>query len=285
MKQILSALLLVAALCLPSVNCSATATPAETTIDALGAIMFIGDSYCMGANLDNTQQEISAQSWVQQTIDALGITQSIMACHGGTGFINQSDGVDFQTLLEEHYSDATAGTFGWIIVGGGYNDQYYSHDEIVRRGTQFIERVHELYPSANIAIAMNGWHANDTNIQSALQAVATAYQDLATAAGAVYLSAAEQTLAGGDYFSNDNFHPNAAGQTLLASSMIDFLHSQLAALASTQQDSALLDTSYLTTLVPLGLVAILLASIIIILAVRLRLAKFVRQRRRNQHPY
>lgn len=279
MKKILPLLSLII-LILSPISCFATTTQAEPTINALGTIMFIGDSYCMGANLDNTQQEIPAQSWAQQTIDALNITQSITACRGGTGFINQSDGVDFQALLESKSSDPTAATVGWIIVGGGYNDQYYGHDEIVDRGTEFIQRAHELYPAANIAIAMNGWHATDANIQTALQAVVVAYRDLAAAEGAIYLSAAEQVLADGDYFSNDNFHPNAAGQTVLAGSIIDFLNDQLADLTAAQSASVLLDTTYLTTLVPLGSVAVLLVTIVAILTIRPRLAEAVRRHHR-----
>ena len=208
---------------------STYATEIEVTVNDLGTIMFIGDSYCTGTNVNSDSKETPELGWAQKTVDNLGIENYIIACKGGTGFVHSHENTTFQSLLDDYYPGETdAQKVGWIIVGGGYNDQYYSYDEIMIKGEEFVNHANELYPNASIAIGMNGWHETDTEISGILSAtVIGAYHDLAEYKGANYIYGTEYVLYRDGVMSNDGLHPNAEGEQLIADAVSSFLNDQI----------------------------------------------------------
>ena len=210
----------------------------EISVDDLGNIIFIGDSYCEGANVKNDHRNSPELGWAQKTIDYYQLKNAIVACLGGTGFVGKSpNGTTFRGLLDDYYPGEDAATeIKWIMVSGGYNDQYYSYDEIMIEGEKFVNHATELYPNAKIAIGMNGWHADDETIRARLiTPVTDAYYDLANYKGLYYINGSELALDGEDLFSNDDFHPNEKGEEQIAYTLVQFINGQIQEMQRAQE--------------------------------------------------
>ena len=241
MKRLLSVISIIATLLMPQAA-FATGVQSNITIDDMGTFMFIGDSYCMAANIDDNDREIPERGWAQIAVNKLGLKHAIIACKGGTGFVHtSSDGASFQTLLDDYYpGEDAAKEVGWVIVDGGYNDHYYSYDEIMIKGEEFVNHAKELYPNAKIAIGMNGWNRVDEDM-------------------ALY----------DDFFSNDDFHPNEQGQESIAESIASFMNAQLYDLQIANQIvPPLLDVNNPTIMAPLAIIAIFSIAITVIIVIR-----------------
>ena len=273
MKRLLSVISIIASL-LISQAAFATGVQSNITIDDMGTFMFIGDSYCMAANIDDNDREIPERGWAQIAVNKLGLKHAIIACKGGTGFVHtSSDGASFQTLLDDYYpGEDAAKEVGWVIVDGGYNDHYYSYDEIMIKGEEFVNHAKELYPNAKIAIGMNGWNRVDEDIQNTIvNVVLDAYQDLADYTESIYIEGAEMALYD-DFFSNDDFHPNEQGQESIAESIASFMNAQLYDLQIANQIvPPLLDTSNPTIMAPLVIIIIFTIAIIVIIVIKKKL--------------
>lgn len=252
----------------------ATGVQSNITIDDMGTFMFIGDSYCTASNVDDGGKEMLERGWAQITINELELKHAIIACEGGTGFVRTSSGgASFQTLLDDYYpGEDAAKEVGWVIVDGGYNDHYYSYDEIMIKGEEFVNHAKELYPNAKIAIGMNGWNRVDEDIQNAIvNVVLDAYQDLADYTESIYIEGAEMALYD-DFFSNDGFHPNEQGQESIAESIVSFINARLYDLQIANQIvPPLLDTSNPTIMAPLVMIIIFTIAIIVIIVIKKKL--------------
>ena len=274
MERLLSVISIIASL-LISQAAFATGVQSNITIDDMGTFMFIGDSYCTAANVDDGGKEMLERGWAQIAVNELELKHATIACKSGTGFVHtSSDGASFQTLLDDYYpGEDAAKEVGWVIIDGGYNDHYYSYDEIMIKGEEFVNRAKELYPNAKIAIGMNGWNRADEDIQNAIvNVVLDAYQDLADYTESIYIEGAEMALYD-DFFSNDDFHPNEQGQESIAESIVSFINAQLYDLQIANQIvPPLLDVNNPTIMAPLVIITIFTIAIIVIVVIRKKLA-------------
>lgn len=238
------------------------------SVDDLGGIMFVGDSYCEGSNVKSDQKNMPELGWAQKSVDHLHLENYIIACLGGTGFRgSSSDDTTFQTLLDKYYpGEESAQSINWIIISGGYNDQYYSYDEIIAASEQFINHAHELYPNAQIAIGMNGWHATDTLIQEKLtNVVLKAYKDIADNKGLYYIEGSELALHGEMLFSADDFHPNPIGEEQIAYTIDDFINGiihdmQIAQVIEKPENGI----NNIDVIAPLLMISIMVLSVVIV---------------------
>lgn len=273
MERLLSVISIIASLLIPQAA-FATGVQSNITIDDMGTFMFIGDSYCTAANVDDGGKEMLERGWAQIAVNELELKHAIIACKSGTGFVHtSSDGASFQTLLDDYYpGEDAAKEVGWVIIDGGYNDHYYSYDEIMIKGEEFVNRAKELYPNAKIAIGMNGWNRADEDIQNAIvNVVLDAYQDLADYTESIYIEGAEMALYD-DFFSSDDFHPNEQGQESIAESIVSFINAQLYDLQIANQIvPPLLDTSNPTIMAPLVIIIIFTIAIIVIIVIKKKL--------------
>ena len=137
-------------------------TPAP---DLIGGVIFIGDSYLLTSH------------WPDYTAEYAGIEKYYVSAAGGTGFVNSPNvrvgdelkPTNFLTLLEDAYYAVGDDDYRWIIVEGGYNDQYYGEDEILPQIKIFCEMAKEYFPDAQVVIGVNAWHQDYEEIRHMIQ--------------------------------------------------------------------------------------------------------------------
>ncbi len=178
--------------------------------DRFGGVLFIGDSY------------VKTGSWPAYAVNAADIKEYRVAALGGTGFVNDSNGITFLTLMQDSAGKKTR-HFRWIIVEGGYNDHYYSAEEIGAAVDEFCTSAKELFPNAQVVIGMNGWRLNDPGVQKGLEVVREAYKQGAERNGAWYLEGIENVLREGNHFLEDSFHPDDKGGWMLGEYTAEYL--------------------------------------------------------------
>lgn len=210
---------------------------AATDINDLGKVLFIGDSYCMGSSIYNDLGvEHPDEAWATLAATKLGMENYAKACRGGAGFA-VSEERTYLTLAKEYIAaNSDMDDIRWIIIFAGYNDRYYSYDQVMIEGEKTLRFLAENFPNAQIAIGMVGWNEADENAQLQLANVSSAtYRDLADYMNLVYMEGAETVLYEQEnVFSADHFHPNFVGQDLMADFVADFLNTQLEALRQTE---------------------------------------------------
>lgn len=183
-------------------------TPAP---DLIGGVIFIGDSYVLTSH------------WPDYAAEYAGIEKYYVSAAGGTGFVNTPNvrvgdelkPTNFLTLLEDAYYAVGDEDYRWIIVEGGYNDQYYGEDEILPQIRQFCDMAREYFPNAQVVIGVNAWHQDYEEIRHMIQNARESYKKGAEQNGAWFLEGLEYVLRDQDVFANDHFHPKEAGGKLL----------------------------------------------------------------------
>ena len=193
-------------------------------------VLFIGDSYCMGAGVPGGPDA----GWAELTAKKMKIEHYYRSCYGGTGFSKKFDERNFETLAENAALDiGDTQSIEWVVVEGGYNDRYVSDEDIINDGTAFLQYLVEAYPNAQILIGMNGWNIKDADIQEEMDRVLLDVQQLAVSLNVSYIADSENVLFGhSEYFTTDNFHPNAAGQEALAEHLTNYLQERANAYAA-----------------------------------------------------
>ena len=252
-----------------------TNSAAAARIDDLGKVLFVGDSYCMGANIDNDGSEHVDESWAVLAATQLNMTNYSLACAGGTGFFHKNEGgQDYLSLVQNYVNNNTdMDSVRQIVIFAGYNDQWHSYDEIMIRGEETLKYIIEKFPNANISIGMVGWHNSNEQYQLQLANVSSqAYRDLTSYMGLNYIEGAETILVNGEnLFSNDDFHPSRNGQDRMASFIASFLNAELEKQHATEET---LEPMFkdVDKKFPLYLVAIAVIIIVIIAVIRIRFA-------------
>ena len=128
--------------------------------------LFIGDSWMEGFNDDTTGSSGNlTRGWGAQAACYMGFLSSklnqeggfYVSAKGGTGFAAQSNG--FRTLLTEWCSAHTSilDKVDFVVVGGGYNDAYYSESQINIGIQNFYQTVSTRLPNATMIIVPIAW--------------------------------------------------------------------------------------------------------------------------------
>lgn len=251
-----------------------TNTAAAARIDDLGKVLFVGDSYCMGANLNNDGGEHVDEGWAVLAAAQLEMTNYALACSGGTGFFNKNEGgQDYLSLIQDYVNNnVDMDSVRRVIIFAGYNDQWHSYDEIMIRGEETLRHIVENFPNAQVSIGMVGWHETNEQYQQQLANISSqAYRDLASYMGMEYMEGAETVLVDGEnLFSNDGLHPNRAGQERMAAFIANYLNEKLQEQYATEEtpEPILKD---IDKKFPIYLVTIVAVIIAIVIFIRLRL--------------
>jgi len=196
-------------------------------------VLFIGDSYCMGAGLADGPDA----GWAELTAKKMNIEHYYRFCMGGTGFSKKYSDKNFQSLATDAAQSLgeKAQSIEWIVVEGGYNDNSVSDDAINNDGMAFLQYLIGAFPNAKILIGMNGWNSRNETTQKELDRVLMAVQQLAVALNVSYIAESENVLVGHpEYFTSDNLHPNEAGQNALAEHLANYLQERANAYAAEQ---------------------------------------------------
>lgn len=128
--------------------------------------LFIGDSWMEGFNDDMSGSSGNlTRGWGAQAAYKMGFLSSqlnqnngfYVSAKGGTGFAAQSNG--FRTLLTEWCDDHTSilDKVDFVVVGGGYNDAYYSESQINTGIQNFYQVVATRLPNATMIIVPIAW--------------------------------------------------------------------------------------------------------------------------------
>lgn len=128
--------------------------------------LFIGDSWMEGFNDDTPGSSNNLTGgWGAQAAYYMGFLSSqlnaaggfYVAAKGGTGFAAQSNG--FRTMLKEWCDEHTSilDKVDFVVVGGGYNDGYYSNSQITTGINNFMQVVNTRLPNATCIIVPIAW--------------------------------------------------------------------------------------------------------------------------------
>lgn len=133
--------------------------------------LFIGDSWMEGFNDDvgSSSSGNLKQGWGAQAAQVLGFPITKMnngsfwvKATGGYGFAAKSQG--FATMLQEwadahtsEYEGVTKDQIDYVVVGGGYNDGYYSSQQISSGISAFLGKVYTNMPQATVIIVPIAW--------------------------------------------------------------------------------------------------------------------------------
>ena len=191
-------------------------------------MIIIGDSYGLGYTMDGSVDP-EKEAWPVQVISRIGTPDSIALSKIGAGFVKSNEGDSFTTLLEKAWEMSDdPDSVEEIIVCGGFNDMYYPETTIYYAAQYFANSAGRLFPNAKIHIGMVSWEDNNADVESQiLHNSLPAYRRTAELNGLNYISGCEyifQNSVGA--FSQDHFHPNAYGQTLLADYITRYLQNK-----------------------------------------------------------
>lgn len=128
--------------------------------------LFVGDSWMEGFNDDVSGSSGNLiKGWGAQAALQMGFLQSqlnttggfYVTASGGTGFAAQSNG--FRTMLTEWCNEHTSilDKVDFVVVGGGYNDGYYSESQITTGINNFMQVVNTRLPNATCIIVPIAW--------------------------------------------------------------------------------------------------------------------------------
>ena len=128
--------------------------------------LFIGDSWMEGFNDDVSGSSGNlTKGWGAQAAYYMGFLASqlnqtdgfYVSAKGGTGFAAQSNG--FRTLLTEWCDEHTSilDNVDFVVVGGGYNDAYYSESQINTGIQAFYQVVATRLRNATMIIVPIAW--------------------------------------------------------------------------------------------------------------------------------
>ena len=178
-------------------------------------IIFIGDSY-----------GTSESSWVTKIIEKMNLTPNVNAfnfCVGGAGFLDVNNGNNtyLQNLQNRENIIRNKNEITKIICCGGYNDRARLKTDIELQVQNFINYCKNNYPNAKIYVGMIANYnaiddtAGNLNIRNHLATqILTAYKSCSLYGG-IYLNGVENIMHYYGYFSDDNIHPNEAGNVEL----------------------------------------------------------------------
>ncbi len=174
-----------------------------------GGVIFIGDSY------------VGTSNWPYYTAEALGLKSYIESGLGGTGFTNVAvdpNGryTNFELLLEDAIllvGESNYKKMKWVIIEGGYNDQYYEQTAIDTSIDSFVKRCKDVFPNAKIVIGMSGYNVSNPDVRNMLDKTSVYYSQACDRNGIHYMKGIEHVFNENDsaYFLEDTFHPNGEG--------------------------------------------------------------------------
>lgn len=181
--------------------------------------VIIGDSYTEGYSPDSDV----TNSWAALFKQYMGLADEdcVIAYYGGAGFVGNSQGQTFNSILT-NVSVTSPSTITDVIVAGGYNDKGHSEANIKSAIATFVTNAKSRFPKARIYIAEIGWERSGTGIYS-LSTLADRYLHGAIEAGAAVISGAQYAMHNYfSYFESDGVHPNQQGQSSIAYQMVNF---------------------------------------------------------------
>lgn len=201
-------------------------------------VVFIGDSYCEGAFMNDIVGSNYDEAWAEVTAKLLSLENYIVSCKGGTGFVHVNEGVRFIDLVNQAKDKAEdPNSIEWVVIAGGYNDHPDSDEDIVNYSAELFARAHENFPNAEILVGFNAWNTTDENAQENLDRVLlTLRQVVESYDGITYIDHLEDVLyEHPEYFTSDHLHPNADGQKALAEHLAAFIQETADAKMAAQQ--------------------------------------------------
>ncbi len=190
------------------------ADPADTE-HVLDHVVFIGDSYGVIA------KSRTKQSWMQYAAKAMNLTarDCTFRAYGSTGFCNTVDVpalgmTNFRTMMQKLEHDETVTQ---VIVGGGFNDRFFRYQQVNEAMAEFQELVKERFPNATVNLAFLSWYKNHGAEQMNIRNIELIYRLAAENNGIRVLDGTAGIMEQHEdsYFSQDELHPNDAGNQAL----------------------------------------------------------------------
>lgn len=188
-------------------------TNARTAEDYLlngGDLLCIGDSYLKGSNHTGTP----ITSWGDYLAAMLGKTAGssyFKYAQGACGFVQTSEGINFQSLLDRARNEITdRNKVGTIVVLGGVNDGTNDTKSAINT---FLASAVNYFPNAKVYYTFGS-----TFIDSPQSFILTGNECYESAFGqrGVYVGSIARYMSAYKYYDSDNQHPNADGQKLIA---------------------------------------------------------------------
>lgn len=189
-------------------------------------ILFIGDSYLAGSQLDPTDPV-----WADICAQKMGLTLNSSYwkyAHGGDTFGNTDLTYNYITRLYQAVSDLTTeqkNSITHIIVGGGANEyNYASNPTAIGTGmVNFYNVAVANFPNAKIFVVALGWAKDSARRAGILSANYTMASVTLNPNKFMFIDDVYCNLQNDNRFSADGVHPNVDGQRRLGASLYNVL--------------------------------------------------------------
>ncbi len=191
----------------PSVVPDAASAVGDTaSVAAPPVIVTIGDSIMAGYGLDDPDQ-----AWPALLGASTGATVVNLGCSGG-GFIAEGEcGGDFASLIPS----AVAASPDVVIIQSSDNDYGYDPADIEVATRQTVDELRSALPNAQIVGFSTLWDQPETVPDDILSGSAS-LQDAVASVGGIGLDLGQPIAGQPDLLQDDDEHPTALGQQVLA---------------------------------------------------------------------
>ena len=179
-------------------------------------VIAIGDSYGRGEGGGSVGKYTPWTTYLKDYLGLVNGTTFWTASMGGAGFKGNSQGKNFNDLLNDvsgTMNEDQRKSVGKIVVGGGYND---STDFGPTYMESFFNTAKSVFPNAKVYIACIGWTTNRGFATNIFNNAATSYSQGAGMYGGIYIVNSEYSLHNYTWFDSDGIHPNNTGQQHIA---------------------------------------------------------------------
>ena len=148
-------------------------------------------------------------------------TNCIAIGAGGRGFVGtETYGKWVDALKERTPSGFNTELVTKIVIVGGYNDQYYTYDEIEAAMDSFNAYVASTFKNATIDLMCVGAHTSDLTRMPKMGTVFNAYSNCGRLKNWKYHYGGESLVMNQAYMTADDHHPNNAGGAVLAKAVL-----------------------------------------------------------------
>jgi lysophospholipase L1-like esterase len=198
----------------------------DKIIDPRNILVVFGDSM-------TTAPDIDGQRYPEKLAQKLGLILKNYG-HGGSGFLNVSNGVSYGTEIDNARKDASYDKtkVRYVLINGSTNDMFTSADAITAKVESLTNEIKKLYPSSTIYGLTGLFFNNVRNVSNGKESEYRVqnYTKTVSATKVGFANAGVNVIDSDKWFAyaqgldmGDHLHPSAQGAEILANTLTTIL--------------------------------------------------------------
>lgn len=212
-----------------AVIATAAPTPAATPAPATLQVLTIGDSIMRGYGLNQSE------AWPELISAQTGWQLSNLACDGA-GFLTVGSPTECGSTFVEVSRSAADLNPDIIIIEGSSNDFGQSNPELQEATDTALQLLRSEFPGAEIIGLSTVW--SETTPPDQLATINSQVQQAVAAVGGTYLDIGQPMSGHPELMQDDDVHPTAAGQEILAVAIRAAISADQTAITAAQVEAA-----------------------------------------------